>query len=742
MATYQKDVTQNLTPATADVSPLIQGKRMAYEAQVATAKADAQMYEGVANLAGTAFKGYQEYQQGAVEQQARALQTEFFERNQAASRLNALEAVRPAAGGAIAEGMLGGNVDAAKAQLKGFEDEVALLKQAAQGGMSNMEYVTRIDSLTKDAIAKYPGSSDVIREIIGKETGMASADRWAQEQFVKDRFSTAGTGGASAIEKAKADDIKGAASVGMFGSAAELTQLSQSDPAEFDKRIRAYQGFLSVKSETEALKASTTADALGAERDSNVARVRFPALVSAIVKENLFTDAVLDTEKVYADTLALAASGKNPIDNPEAFKTQLQIHSARMISGINSARLAAHEQLTAYIGTQTSLKYEIQQQMRKEIDDTADRYQKQFESSNAGSLVAMAGIMSDFKDKSTAELMAQLDLATKQIGLMPSPLVAAYWAGSAPRKKLEKSHPELYKHLAAQDVRMTSLNAALRDPVSATQDLVNLTNAVNVATSKGEAIVPTDTVTPETARPAHELVMGNAMAALQKSELTPVDQNSMKSALRSAVEVGATSKTLAKDYKRIGEALNTKLSPQELAVIKEGVSDSSGVGMRTVTDLKRVLEDKYGVTLQLGVNSMGEISVITPPQERVMTTEQYKLMGAAKEFTSRAKPILNNLVYGRAAVTQEEPSVVGTEVLDVINNNTPYNGFFDLKPKAPDRGLITDEPPPTEFDTKLEEKLSEMKKADPLLNIDYVRNAVMKAPADQRESLKKAMGLA
>jgi hypothetical protein len=53
---------------------------------------------------------------------------------------------------------------------------------------------------------------------------------------------------------------------------------------------------------------------------------------------------------------------------------------------------------------------------------------------------------------------------------------------------------------------------------------------------------------------------------------------------------------------------------------------------------------------------------------------------AANEFMKQTKPILSNMVYGHAVATQQQPVAIGTELSNVINNNQPFEGFFNLAP--------------------------------------------------------------
>jgi hypothetical protein len=85
-------------------------------------------------------------------------------------------------------------------------------------------------------------------------------------------------------------------------------------------------------------------------------------------------------------------------------------------------------------------------------------------------------------------------------------------------------------------------------------------------------------------------------------------------------------------------------------------------------------------------------------------------------------------VFGRALVTGENVSSIGKEFADVINNRQPYEGFFSLEPKAAPTNT-------TSNTSEIDEALAIMKRDDPDLNVDYVRNAFNNAPPEKQQEL-------
>jgi hypothetical protein len=52
---------------------------------------------------------------------------------------------------------------------------------------------------------------------------------------------------------------------------------------------------------------------------------------------------------------------------------------------------------------------------------------------------------------------------------------------------------------------------------------------------------------------------------------------------------------------------------------------------------------------------------------------------ATAEFNKQLKPMLSNMVFGRAMLTTEQPKAVGQDFATLINNNQPYGGFFSMQ---------------------------------------------------------------
>ena len=185
MATYSKDITRSIEPAMADPGTL---------AKAAQAKAGA--FKTMADLAGDVYKGYTEYKIAGYEKEASEFATEFFVSGEAArSQIPALEQAVAARetmfakrDTAAASEFSSESQTAIQKQLSILDSEVMRLTNAVNGGMSNVQYQERINTLMRKAIVQMPGRAGDIRERVAALTGLPGAERWATMQYVRDRF--------------------------------------------------------------------------------------------------------------------------------------------------------------------------------------------------------------------------------------------------------------------------------------------------------------------------------------------------------------------------------------------------------------------------------------------------------------------------------------------------------------------------------------------------------------------------
>lgn len=691
MATFRADITRNVEPAMAN--PALLGQ---------AARAKAESINTLTGLAGDMYKGYVAGELANIEEQAANVAGEFFisgqAAQQAARRIPAVEAAR----GTVFETqgpLQPQQQEAVEKQLSSFDAELNRLKLASEGGMSNERYMSRIDTITKQAIAKFPGMADKIRERVGAVTGLPGADRFAQMSYVRDRFTPPreDRSKVKTPEDMALQDIDKAAETGMFGTREELLNIYRTDRPKYDERMSGFKQVLSTQTQTKTLESYTGGLRGQSDSTADQQRASFAAIFSGSLGTSVLTQSVQDKEQTFSTTLGLMAAGDPRAVNPVQFETLVKLHAAQMRTNIEQARRVAYTSIDTYLANNPNVSDAKRKELYADVDRSATVALGQYADDKGVGLVAMANIMRTYRDKTLAEKSQLVDLAIKQQSAMQNnPMVMAYWAGGDARENLKRTNRSFYEFMVGQENELTGSIGGVRNDIKAAGDLANV-QRVLVQSQQSPAAVPADPVAaPAVTRAAHQAQMATATAALAKAELSPPEVNIVSAALSTSTQYGANSQLLAREYRKIGDKI-LKLPEPDQAVIKSNVSNSITQSVRNVIDVKQTIESKYKVQLQLGVNDAGEIVVLQPArpeipaQRRAMTMAEMQAAAApvintaytqaSAEFTKQLKPMLNNMVFGRAMLTQEQPKAVGQDFAGLINNNQSYGGFFSMEAK-------------------------------------------------------------
>lgn len=677
MATYRADITKSIEPAMAN--PALLG-------QAAKAKAG-----GITTLAGLAedvYKGYVAGEIAKVEEEAAATAGEFFISGQAAS-----EAARRASAVQTARGTLFRQFDesapleqqeAVGKQLGAFDNELRRLKDAVEGGMSNERYVSRIDSITKTAIAKFPGLANQIRERVAAVTGMPGADRWAQMSYVRDRFTPPKEGKQpKSAEDVALQDMDKAADLGVVGTREELLNLYRTNRVEYDRRMSGAQQIMATSTEAKRVKAYIETQREQSDVQADQQRPAFAVIFRDSLGTSVLTQAVQEKETTFAKTLELMAAGDPRAVNASQFDTLIKLHSAQMRTNIDQARSQAKAAVDTYIQNNSAfLSSTKRNELYADIDRMAETALTKYADDKGIGLTAMATIMRTYRDKTLQEKQILVDLAIKQqTAMQNNPMVMQYWAGGEARENLKRTNRSFYEFMVGQEKELVESIGGLRSDIKGASSLANVQRHMLQAEQSPDA-VPRDSVAPpQDVRAAHEAHMATAIQILQKSELLPPEVNIVSSALSTSSKFGGQSELVASRYRVLGDKILKLPEPQQ-AVIKSSVSKTLTQSVRDVIDLKQVIEDKYKTKLQLGVNDAGEIGVVAP----ATTLSNRPLVGgegfnpaAASEFMNQLKPRLNNMVFFRAMLTKEDPKAVGQDFATLINNGQSYGGFFSME---------------------------------------------------------------
>lgn len=686
MATkYRTDLGQAPEPQMANPATIAR----AYELG---AKATSQTIEAL----GGVYEAYRDYDIASTKDDegltADELAGQFMLRNQAAEGVKRLEADRAMVEKKSAmsifqdEGKTPELSDNTATLLAGYDAEITRLKEAAQGGMSNEQYVARIDAVTKKAIAKYPGLSDKIRERVGIVTGMPYADRWSQMQYVRERFSKQDGGGAKTADELAANDIKRWSAYGSFGSAEQLFKLRAENPTEYANVARAASQYEATKTNLNAIETDVKGRTAVSDNEFTKMTPSFMAIYNGALGTDVIQSRIRDEKEIYTPVLELMAKGEDVTVNPAAFKVQIDMHAARMRTSIEGARTAALNQIREAKIKNPDVSEAKYKEAEGYINSQADRDLQAYADDKGHGVVLMAGILSKHRDKSLSEQQQLYDLALKQQSAMQNnPLVSQYWAGGEKQERLKIENKYFYDYMVESEKFTLNALKGIRSNTDSAVNLSKVSTILDQAKKDPTAVPPSPVEDAAVRRAANDALMATATTVMKKVNLDPADINTISSALSTATQDGNATQLLSRDYKMLGERLS-KLSDVDLGLIKGNVSNTAMQTVDKVVRSKQEIETKYGVTLVIGSNDSGEVSVVrqqvpagTSPNDTTIATYNR----AAAEFINKNKPLLTNIVYGRAMLTGEQPKAVGTDFASVISNNQPYRGFYSLQPTVP-----------------------------------------------------------
>jgi hypothetical protein len=685
MAKYRENITSNAEPVTASTASLQASAESSARASRASAEASTTMIKSLQQAA----ELYVDYDVNQTVKQAEELGTEFLKKGKAQESLAKVEADRAAVEKKTAmsifqdEGQTPSLSDNTAELLAGYDSEISRLKEAAQGGMSNKQYVARVDDLTRQAIAKYPGLADKIRERVGVVTGLPYADRWAQMQYVQDRFSAEKQAKQTSPEELALKDIDMVAPLGTFGTREELYNLYKTDRAGYDQRMRGAKEHFASKTQTGAIQTNVAGLREQSDLQADQQRASFAAIFAGSLGSTVTSQLVQDKEKVFQTTLDLMAKGEDVSVNPTAFKVQIDMHAAQMRSNIEASRRAAYASIDTYRANNPNISDGKVKELYADVDRAADVMTKQYADDKGIGLVAMAAINSAYRDKRLTEKTQLVDLAIKQQSAMQNnPMVMAYWAGGESRENLKRTNKDFYAFMENQERQLTSSVIGVRNDIQAATQLSNVTRVLNAAGKAPDAIKPDEEMDAPTQRAAYEALMASATSVLTKAQKTGTLQgtetNTIGAAMATAVEVGSSSQLLARDYQSIGKKI-ANLNEADQGVIKTVVSNSVATSVTSVTAIKNYIEEKYGVKFTLNIDPTGVVTVkrMTPAAGQMPNDPEIaKYNRAAAEFIGQTKPMLSNMVYARSMLTGEPAQAVGADLAKYMQESKPYDGFY------------------------------------------------------------------
>jgi len=553
----------------------------------------------------------------------------------------------------------------------------------------------------RKAIVQMPGRAGDIRERVAALTGLPGAERWATMQYVRDRFTPPKEtkDRAKTAEDVALKDIDDASQTGLYGTREQLLTEYRTNRPAYDTKMQAFKQVQTVDTQNKVIQARLSAEKGVGDKEADLQRPSFAAVFSGALGTSVLSQSVLDKEQVYGTVLKLMSEGKNMSVDIVPFEVSIKMHQAQMRTNIESARTVAYKQVEKWIDNNPNTTEAKRKEMYGDIDRLAERSLAAYADDKGVGLVAMATIMRTYRDKSLAEQSQLVDLAIKQqTAMQNNPMVMAYWAGGVARENLKLTNRSFFEFMVEQEKELTSSMAGVRADIKGAGSAVALSDVSRILTEAQQspaAVAVNPAVEPAVTRAAHEAQMATAAELLKKAGLIPMEVSMVSAAFATTVQYGANSQNLAKHYRTLGDKI-LALPETDQAVIKTNVSNSVKQAVININDRKSVIETKYKTKLTLGVNDAGEITVLAPEQQRQkplpgqylarsatggFSTVDANYTQATNEFNKQLRPMLNNIVFGRAMLTKETPQVVGADFATLINNNQAYNGFFSMEGK-------------------------------------------------------------
>jgi hypothetical protein len=722
MATfYQRDLEQNLEPAMASPGSLIEANRLGAEAKRSRGEAT----KSIIGAAATAWDTGKFMEMRQLETDAEQLLFNFHTTNEAASQAGKLsQQLDVEAENMITRTMADPFHDPASiGVINNLKKQAERLKAASAGGMSRESYESRVSALSKQAIAKYPGLANEIRDVVGGITGLPGAERWAATQFVRGMFSAQqgdSTAGKLAA-KMEEEEIKLIAST-TGKSPLDVMNARTQNPAMYNNWKQQALEVTGTVAATEAAKKQL--DQVAAQGDLTADKL-LPAIapmVRGAIQGSLLPvyQNIINNDAAFLSMTQAVRSGKF---DPMNFERETGMLVANLKAGADRGRQMAMQSLEDSRGAH-KWSDETHKRLQKIVEDEYASYSKLFDDKNAMS--AIAAVESKYFTQTTEQKEKLIRISIDGMKMYdPNTLFAYFHNRSELPQKIREDLDKLYGPV--ENLRSELTNAY--DP-----ERVNVFGVVQSAETKGAAVeLPAN---PESAKHVVETLGVKALGHVKELAKTGIitDQQALtlQAMLATSNKTGGNADMIRRDFNAFKVGL-AKLPPTQFNEVKAAVNDST---VEVINKIKGA--DLVGISI---VSTGRGAVVAVPSAEAQMSGGWEKLRknvdkdtfyaGDVKrrieKFNKEHAPVLNNIILTRQLVEDKDGAAIAQEYATAITAKEPYQGFFSAAPIQQTSGI-----------EELESVLATMKQEDPDLNVDYVRRAYERAtPEKQREFLAK-----
>jgi hypothetical protein len=702
---YSSDNVANIGVATADAGGVAQATLAASKA-----KAPDTLFGDAVALAGGAYNMYVEGDMQLAGQAGERLSSDMLLTNKNAAAAQKLQAGIGQEVASVERGIIPPTLDAAEEKLAELKAAAARLSDAANGGMSPEEYVTRVEGLSKKYVAKYPGLADKVREIVGRTTGMPGADLWAAQQYVRDRLAkpAGGSGGETALspEKLALKDIEKYGPYIAEFTTEQLGQMWSGNNQHYSALMRiAKDKDYAMKGNESAL---AQAAAISKTATSNAAALRAPlgVLISSQLSLGVLNKTTIEQEKRFASLFDTVSKGGS-IETIDEYNIRLEEHRTNITSILQETKSSAYNMVAQYGNANPNAEQSALDALYKGIDQQLIGYENKY--SGKEGMFAFATALGKYKDKTMTEKMQLVDLNTKMISALKNEQLVSMYArgpGDAGYEKLKRDQPGFFSLVDGLYGNQNAfINSAMgmdgKDALAQVDQVLRGIGATGVPPASNSGINPT------VAKVANEVAMSTTQQVLMGNEdLTKEQRNTVSAALTSSVLTGHNYTIMKGNWKAISANLGKGAHTATVEQAKAKVSNASIETVNAVRTTIAMLAKETGVTLEIGVNSEGELAPIPPssssyqdrtkplpgqnPNDMDAPFKIVQWRDVAERFINATKPRTSSLVYTRAALTGQAPADISKEYVEAFKSKSNnYAGWYHGKYAAP-TGEITE----------------------------------------------------
>jgi len=712
MAFYQEDITSNVEPAMANPSSLIESNRMRGE-----------VTKSVLGAAQTAWDTKKFMEMRQLETDAEKLLFNFHTTNEAAAQAGKLsQQLDVEAEDMITRTMADPFHDPANVGvINNLKKQAERLKAASAGGMSRESYESRVSALSKQAIAKYPGLANEIRDVVGGITGLPGAERWAATQFVRGMFSAKEGGDASGKMQAKLleEEFKLIADTVGTVTAADVMAIYNQNPTKYAALKRDALEVTGTDAATQAAKKQLDQIAVQGDLTADKLLPAIAPMVRGAIQGSLLPvyQNIINNDAAFLSMTQAVRSGKF---DPMNFERETGMLVANLKAGADRGRQMAMQSLEDSRATH-KWSDETHKRLQKIVEDEYASYSKLFDDKNAMS--AIAAVESKYLTETAGQKEKLIRISIDGMKMYdPNTLFAYFHNRDELPPKIREDLDNLYRPV--ENLRSDLSN--MYDP-----ERVNVFGVVNSAETKGAAVeLPAN---PESAKHVVETLgvkaVGHVKELAKTGVFTEAQAKVVEAMLATSNKTGGNTDILRRNFKMFKDGLS-KLQPAQFDEVKAAVSNSTAEVINAIKS-----GDMAGVSI--GYNAQGKVFATVPQVARTvlsggvvdpnMPLRQPEAARKAEEFNKKHAPVLNNIILTRQLVEDKDGAAIAQEYATAITAKEPYQGFFSAAPIQQTSGI-----------EELEYVLATMKQEDPDLNVDYVRRAYERAtPEKQREFLAK-----